>query len=117
MAATTTNVSHTGGGSARQQLGTQELELVIANGGTAAQFMSGGFSRGTFQQPSAFTGATIQPAMSNDGTNFTDSGAAITVTDDETYAIPAAVFAAKFIRLTSASSEGAARSLKIFLKA
>jgi len=108
---------HTAGGSQPRQLGILEADLVIAISTTAAHFGSGGYSRGTFQIPAAFTGATIQPAFGNDGTNFTDSGGTISVSTDGTYAIPAACFAGKFIRLTSASSEAAARTLKVFLKA
>lgn len=91
--------------------------IVIANGVAVSDVIpTGGYSAGSFQIGSAFTGATVQPKFSNDGTNFTAVGSAISVAANGTYAIPADCFKAKYIRLDSASNEAAARTLTLFLR-
>lgn len=76
---------------------------------------SAGSNTGTFQIPAAFTGATMQPKFSNDGTNYTAVGSTISVSANGTYVIPADCFRARYFKLTSASSEAAARTIRLFL--
>jgi hypothetical protein len=91
--------------------------VVIAATETASDVIhNGGYSGGTFQIPAAFTGANVQPKFSNDGVTFTAVGSAISVSANGTYEIPALCFRAKYIRLDSASAEGASRTLKLFLR-
>lgn len=91
--------------------------LVIPLGATQSEiFEAGSVESGTFSIPAAFTGATVQPQFSNDGTNWTDVGSAISVAANGTYVIPADIFKASRGRLVSASSEVAARTLTLGLK-
>lgn len=74
-----------------------------------------GSNTGTFQIPAAFTGANVQPKFSNDGVTYTAVGSAISVSANGTYVIPADCFRARYLMLTSGSSEAAARQITLCL--
>lgn len=95
----------------------QTRTVVIASAATQSEaFVAGMATEGSFSIPAAFTGATVQPQFSNDATNWTAVGSAISVTANNTYAIPAGVFAARYGRLVSASSEAAERTITLGLR-
>lgn len=72
---------------------------------------------GSFQIPAAFTGASVSFLGSNDDVTYTavhDSTNTVisqTVTASKGYAFPASVMQFRFIKIVSASAEGAARSI------
>ena len=92
------------------------ITATILSGATDSQSILLQGDQGTFQIPAAITGNTIQPKMSNDGTNFTSVGSAISVSANGTYAIPSGCFAARYLKLVSASSEGADRAITVFTR-
>ena len=95
----------------------QTRQLNIALGATQSEIFEAGVSEGgTFSIPAAFTGTAIQPQFSNDGTNWTNVGSAISIATNGTYVIPADVFKASRGRLVSNSSEAAARVITLGLK-
>jgi len=82
------------------------------------------YGRGGFTIPAAFTGATVTFHVSDDGTTYAavrdDAGsavAAVTVAASGIYNFPDAVFKHAFVKIVSASSEAAARTIKCFIKA
>lgn len=81
-----------------------------------------GYAQGGFVLPAAFTGATVSFKVSADGTTyvaFYDSANAlvsITVTQGQGYAFPIGLFAFPYVKIRSASAEGAARSISIARK-
>lgn len=73
--------------------------------------------------PAAFTGATVGFEVSADGTNYfdlyDDAGSAISVTatvSTVSRLIPADFAMAKYLKVKSASSEGAERTVKIWVR-
>lgn len=98
-------------------------ECVIANGGTVSDAISfQPFAQGGFVLPAAFTGASVSFQVSIDGVTyvaFYDSANAlssITVTQGRGYAFPIGLFAFGFVKIVSASAEGAARTIQLGLK-
>lgn len=76
-----------------------------------------------FQMPAAFTGATVTFKVSSDGSTFTtlkdQTGTTITMTVSTSFAypFPDEVSAWPYVKITSASAEGANRSIIIAAKA
>jgi len=90
---------------------------VIANGSTSTETINvAQFTSGSFSIPSAFTGATVQVQYSNNGLNWTNVESAISVAADNTYSLPGEAFDAQFVRLVSASSEAAERTITLGLR-
>jgi hypothetical protein len=89
---------------------------IVAAGTQSEPFEAGQATEGSFSIPAAFTGATVQPQFSNDALSWTSVGSPISVTVNNTYAIPDGVFKARFGRLVSASSEGAERLITLGLR-
>ncbi len=99
--------------------GFQKTESVtIANGqATSAPINIRGMAQCGILLPAAFTGATIGFSVSADGETYatlydsSNTAVAITVTQGRAYALPINVFPFAFVKLVSASSEGAARTI------
>lgn len=92
--------------------------VTIASGGTASSALKfGDYAFGIFYIPSAFTGATVTFQTSYDGTTYTtlrDSSNAdisYTVTASKSYAFPDEASGASYIKIVSASAEGADRTI------
>ena len=98
------------------------LTVTIANGAATSSVFSLGIRQwGSFQIPDAFTGATVTVKGSIDGTNFTtilatNSDNAQSVAANGTYQLPLNAVNFPFLQLVSASNEGAARTINIFLR-
>ena len=100
-----------------------DRSITIASGSTAsAAFGTGQATRGSFQIPSAFTGATVTFKVSNDGTTFTNcpvegnESVTPTVAANGTYSFPEKFFSFRYGQLVSASAEAAARTIPCFLR-
>ena len=90
---------------------------TIANAGTTTEAISlVNYTSGSFSTPAAFTGTTVQPQYSNDNSNWTAVGSAISVSTNTTYDLPAAWFNARYGRLVSNSSEAAERIITLGLR-
>ena len=102
----------------------QETTCTIAISTTTSDAVAiAEFNKGSFHAPAALTGANFTVHVSNDGTNYNAlqnaAGTAIAVipaTTNEANMLPAETFNFKFMKLVSASSEAAARTITIFLK-
>jgi len=91
--------------------------VTIPNGTTPTNsFRIGSAEQGSFSTPAAITGATLQQQFSNNGTNWTAVGSAVSVTANNTYPMHVDMFKARFGRLVSASNEAAARVITLSLK-
>lgn len=97
--------------------------ITIANNETdseAIPFQAG--AQCGFILPAAFTGASVSFKVSVDGSNYFalyDSSNAlisVTVTQGRAYSFPIALFPWPFVKLVSASAEGAEREIKIAMK-
>ena len=102
---------------------TREFDITIASGETESPtFHLGEYMFGSYQLPSAFTGATVTINFSNDGSNWTavptltHESNPETVSADGTYLLPSLAAGALAVQIVSASAEGAARTIKIYLK-
>ena len=100
-----------------------DANYTFANGATnGAVYALGQYAWGSYQIPAAFTGTTITVQYSVDGSNWTTvptEGSETnpqTVTTNGTYRLPVMTFAAKFMRLVSGTAEGAARTVKLYLR-
>lgn len=100
-----------------------DRSITISSGQTAsAAFGTGQATRGSFQIPSDFTGATVTFKVSNDGVTFTNcpvegnESVTPTVAASGTYAFPDKFFNFRYGQLVSGSAEGAARTLPCFLR-
>lgn len=93
-----------------------ETRLIAVAGTISQSFDVGNAVEGSFSTPAAITGTTIQPQFSNDNVNFTSVGSAISVTANNTYALPDGLFLAKFARLVSNSAEAAERTITLGLR-
>ena len=88
----------------------------------AEEIPTGGATKGSYSLPDAFTGATVTIGYSNDGSNFTtvpaltDENNPETVAADGTYPLPSRGFSAKYLQISSASNEAAARTITVYLK-
>ena len=97
---------------------------VIANGATTSGEISAeNMAGGSFQIPSAFSGASVSFTGTNEsGGTFvaihdsTNTVVSQTVTASKAYAFPATVMQFRFFKIVSASAEGAARSIPYTLK-
>ncbi len=97
---------------------------TIANGATSSgEIDIRNAAGGSFQIPSSFTGASVSFTGSNEsGGTFVavhDSSNVVisqTVTASKGYAFPAACMQFRFLKIVSASAEGAARTIQIALK-
>jgi hypothetical protein len=90
---------------------------TIANAGTTTEAINlTNYTSGSFSIPSAFTGTTITPQYSNDNSNWTAVGSAITVATNGTYDIPSTFFNAKYGRFVAGSSQGAERTITFGLR-
>lgn len=100
------------------------LTCTIANGGTqSTPICTDGFITGTFSIPAAFTGTAVTVKFGNikDGTftavpDMGDESNPQTVTTNGTYYLPLFTCSAKYFVLVSGSSEGADRTISVFLK-
>jgi hypothetical protein len=91
--------------------------ITIPLGASQSELFEAGVAvEGSFSIPATFTGTTIQPQFSNDGTNWTNVGTAISIAANGTYVIPQEVFKASRGRLVSNSSEVAARTIILALR-
>lgn len=100
-----------------------DRDMTIAAGEQNSTALgTGQATRGSFQIPSAFTGANVTVQVSHDGTNFVNcpvegnEANPITVAASGTYAFPVKVFNFKYVRLRSASAEAAARTISVFTR-
>ena len=100
-----------------------DRNITIALGETASvAFGTGQATRGSFQIPSDFTGATVTFRVSNDGTTFTDcpvegnESVSPTVAANGTYSFPVKFFSFRYGQLVSGSAEAAARTISCFLR-
>lgn len=90
---------------------------TIASAGTTSEAISlVNYTSGSFSIPSVFTGTTITPQYSNDNSNWTAVGSAITVATNGTYDIPETFFNAKYGRLVAGSSQAADRTITLGLR-
>ena len=99
--------------------------LTIDNAGTASgAHRTSGLGRGSFQLPDAFTGTEVTVQVSNDDqapSNWSsvpvegNEANPITVSADGAYALPMKTGFFKWFRLLSGSSEGAERTIRIFV--
>lgn len=103
---------------------TAESVVIAINTTTSGAICIQDYNAGSLQVPSAITGATLTVSVSNDGTNYTSlqdaagvAIAAIPVTANEACPLPAGAFNFKWMKLVSASSEAAARTIPLLLKA
>ncbi len=106
----------TAGNTVGRSVDDQRTVTIPSGGSNSGSLTPGEYSQGTFQTPAALTGTTITVQFSNDDTNWTAAAAAISVSADSTYVIPADAFKAKYIRFVSNGTEAAARILTLFLK-
>lgn len=96
---------------------------IAVNTSTSSTLSIGGARRGTFQLPTAFTGANVAVQFSIDGSVFTAvppmtwESNPQNVAANGTYSIPAKAFDAKFMQLVSGGTENAARSIPVFFRA
>lgn len=94
----------------------------IASGQTASGSVDvKGMAGGSFQLPAAFTGVAITVRGSHNGTSWTNipveglEANPITVSQGNSYPIPGKAFEFPLIQLVSGTSEGAARTIAIYL--
>lgn len=100
-----------------------DRDITIANGEqNSSVFGTGQATRGSFHIPSAFTGANVTVQVGNDITDFVscpvegNEANPITVAVNGTYAFPIKTFNYRYVRLRSASAEGAARTIPCFTR-
>lgn len=99
----------------------RDITIAIGDQNSAA-IGTGQATRGSFQIPATFTGANVTVQVGNDGTNFVtcpvegNEANPITVAANGTYAFPVKVFNFRYVRLRSASAEGAARTISTFMR-
>lgn len=97
--------------------------VTIANGATASSALKfGDYAFGLFFIPSAFTGATVTFQVSYDGTTYvvlkdsSNTDISYTVTASKAYPFPDEASGAAYIKIISASAEGAARTIYCSVK-
>lgn len=102
----------------------KEIDVTIANAATVSGLLDmGGYEITHLRFPSAFTGATVTFESTNDsGTTWLDvNGPSVTVVASDyvpltTDANSRGTEGLRFVRLKSASAEGAARTVGVVLK-
>lgn len=97
--------------------------MVIANGATDSSGIDyDRYSFGMFIIPAAFTGASVSFKVSSDGTTYfpvrdsTNTLISQTVTVGNAYQFPDEIGGARYVKIVSASAEGAARTILIMAK-
>lgn len=100
-----------------------DVVATIASGQTASSaILFRGYAQGGFVLPAAFTGATVGFSVSADGVTYgtlydsANAAVSVTVTQARAYAFPIAVFPFGYVKIVSASAEGADRSISVSLK-
>jgi hypothetical protein len=93
-----------------------ETRLIASAGVNSEAIDSGRATQGTFSIPAAITGTSIQCQFSNNGTNWTNVGTAISIAANGTYPLPDDMFKAAFGRLVSNASEATARTITFGLR-
>ena len=101
----------------------RDQAITIASGATASSAINlRGYAQAGYLIPSAFSGATVTFQVSAENTTYqvlhdsTNTVITQTVTASKAYALPISCFAFGYVKLISASAEGADRTIIVSLK-